>query len=68
MHAHIHVLNCDLSSITKGITTESRNQEGSKVERSIVAAARKLMKAIYTMLKEGRKSLQAGWLKTTQSS
>ena len=49
--AHIHVLNCDSSSITRHYK-RIKESRGSKV--AIVAAARKLMKAIYMMLKEER--------------
>ena len=48
--AHVHVLNCD-SSITRHYK-RIKETRGSKV--AIVAAARKLMKAIYMMLKEER--------------
>lgn len=47
---HVHVLNCN-SSISKHYN-KIRETRGSKV--AIVAAARKLMKAIYIMLREER--------------
>jgi len=47
---HIHVLNCE-SSVTRHYN-RIKESRGSKV--AIVAAARKLMKAIYIMLKEER--------------
>lgn len=47
---HIHVLNCN-SSVTKHYN-KIKESRGSNV--AIVAAARKLMKAIYIMLKEER--------------
>jgi transposase len=47
---HIHVLNCD-SSVTKHYN-RIKETRGSNV--AIVAAARKLMKAIYMMLREER--------------
>jgi transposase len=47
---HVHVLNCN-SSITKHYN-RIKETRGSKV--AIVAAARKLMKAIYIMLREER--------------
>jgi len=48
---HVHVLNCESSSITRHYN-KIKESRGTNV--AIVAAARKLMKAIYMMLREER--------------
>jgi transposase len=48
---HVHVVHCSNSSITRHYN-RIKSRKGSKI--AIVAAARKMMKAIYVMLKEER--------------
>ena len=43
MHTHIHVLNCDLSSITKHYNNRVKESRGIPRVAIVVAAARKLM-------------------------